>query len=837
MVGADKTSGRERDRMKSKTSNPVTAEVVFPMPAGGPYTYQVPKDYIERVEPGVRVIAPLRSRVLTGMVVESRKKGPTPGIRLKPLQEVVDDRPLLGEDLLRLVHWLAEYYFCELGEALHAVVPGVFFAKGDRRIRLNDKGLAEPSGLSRTQLKVWECLKAGPLSLRSRLRARFGAGRVASTLRKLAAQGLIVEEDYRPVLPREKKCTLVEAVENIPEREELNRLLERSPRQRECFELLKSLAHPVELNLLTGQLGYSRSVADALVVKGLATFSLGHLDRDRLNPFEFPPEETPQPKPSDAQAEVIDKIVSSLEEKIVFLLRGVTGSGKTLVYLEALKPLIETGRQAIVLVPEIALTPQTTGRFRAVFGDSVAVLHSGLSAGERYDIWRGICQGRYSIAVGARSAVFAPFPNLGMIIIDEEHENTYKQSDTLPRYHAREVAIRRMSEAGGQVLLGSATPSLESFHNAAAGKYSLLELAERAAGRLLPEVHIYDLRKKWVSQGRNLLTSALVKEIGFAMESRGQVLLLLNRRGYSNLLICEECGQVLMCPHCRISLTVHRRINRLLCHYCGYRQQIIERCPICGAKALEPLGAGTEAVENGLKQHYPGRVIDRMDMDTTGGRWSHHEILDRLRTHATDILVGTQMIAKGLDFPEVVLVGVVNADTGMNLPDFRATERTFQLLAQVAGRTGRGERGGEVFIQTFAPDHPAVKFAVRHDYLGFAKRELEVRKAAVYPPFVRLVNVIFSGRNERVVESWALSAATFIEGLIEAKNLAERLEAVGPAPCALEKIRGRYRWHLILKSRSRTVFDTVGTYLVRKLKPPRKGACRLVLDRDPVSLM
>jgi len=824
--------------MKADKADTPTAEVVFPMPAGGPYTYRVPEGSLERVEPGVRVIAPLRSRLLTGIVFEIRKAGPPPGIRLRNLIEVVDDYPLLGKDLLSLVHWLAGYYFCELGEALRVVLPGVFFAAGDRRIRLTGYGTGEPGGLTGTQLKVWEYMKAHPGSLRrSRLRARFGAARLSSALRKLNSLGLIEEEDYRPVLPRQKKLLLVEAVQDLPEQEELDKLLQRSPRQLECLELLRSFSHPVELDLLTSRLDYSRQVVKALADKGLASFSQRRLDSPRMTRFEFPQYESPHPRPSPAQAGVIEKIVSALDRKKVFLLHGVTGSGKTLVYLEALKPVIEAGRQAIVLVPEIALTPQTTGRFRAVFGDRVTVLHSGLSAGERYDIWRQIRRGEFQIAVGARSTAFAPFDNLGMIIIDEEHESTYKQSDTLPRYHAREVALRRMSEASGPVLLGSATPSLESFHNAASGKYDLLELPERAAGRLLPQVRIYDLRKRWARLGRNLLTPALLKEIGFALEAQGQVLLLLNRRGFSNLLICEECGQVLMCPHCRISLTAHRRLNRLLCHYCGHAQPLAECCPTCGNESLEPLGAGTEAVESGLREHFPERVVDRMDMDTTGGKWSHHEILDRLHTRSTDILVGTQMIAKGLDFPDVVLVGVVNADTGMNLPDFRATERTFQLLAQVAGRTGRGERGGEVFIQTFTPDHAAIKAAVNHDYLRFAERELEVRKAAGYPPFVRLVNVIFSGKNEKVVASWAVSGARFVEGLIAYKNLSGSLQAVGPAPCALEKIRGRYRWHLILKSPSRAVLDSVGAYLRKKLRPPGSADCRLVLDRDPSSLM
>ncbi|MEA2064238.1 MAG: primosomal protein N', partial [Gemmatimonadota bacterium] len=612
--------------------------------------------------------------------------------------------------------------------------------------------------------------------------------------------------------------------------------LERSPRQAECLELLRSLSHPVEQSLLAGRMGFSHQVVNGLVAKGLAVRRQKPVSRDPLSSIELPPYKVP--RPSKAQAGVIEEIVSSLDQQKIFLLHGVTGSGKTLVYLDALKPVLEAGRQAIVLVPEIALTPQTTGRFRAVFGDRVAVLHSALSDGERYDIWRQIRTGdRYRIAVGARSAVFAPFDNLGMIIIDEEHEHTYKQSDTAARYHARQVALKRMSQAGGPVVLGSATPSLESFHKARTGTYSLLELPDRAAGRPLPEVRIHDLRRQWVRSGRSLLSGALKKEIGFALEAGGQVLLLLNRRGYSGLLICAECGHVVTCPHCMISLTVHRRISSMLCHYCGHRRQIPACCPVCAADALEPLGSGTEQVESSLREIFPERVIDRMDMDTTGGKWSHHEILERLRTGATDILVGTQMIAKGLDFPDVLLVGVVNADTGMNLPDFRATERTFQLLAQVAGRTGRGERGGEVFIQTFSTGHPAITAAVGHDYEGFAGRELKVRKSASYPPYSLLVNVIFTGENEQVVRAWALEAASFVRGLIKARDLSGRLYALGPAPCAIEKLRGRFRWHLILKSQSHAVLGRVGAYLQQKLKPPGRGACRLVLDRDPLSLM
>ncbi len=808
------------------------ANVVFPMPRGGPYTYLAPEGHEQPLLPGIRVVAPFGRRILTGIVVEANVTPPK-GIRLKRLKAIIDDHPLVPQELLDLARWISRYYFCDFGEAIRAVVPGIFMRVGDQRIRLVE-GI-KPAGikLSDLQGKIFDILLAEGQLLRSRLTKRLKSKSLSQSLASLAEMGLIEITDHLPLLPKARLRTMVEACKETPD-DELKGLLTRAPRQHECLKFLQGMAGPVELSLLT-RFNFSSAIVGVLAQKGLINKYQVYDPRDPFRHVNFPDYQAPEPSPD--QKEVIGNLEESMDSHKVFLLHGVTGSGKTLVYIELLRPVLEAGKQAIVLVPEIALTPQTTGRFRAVFGPRVTVLHSGLSDGERYDIWRQISQGKYSIAVGARSAVFAPFNNLGIIIIDEEHEHTYKETEHIPRYHAREVATWRMSRAGRPVILGSATPSLESYHRARQGDYLLLELPERARGFPMPQVNIFDLRKGWSKKKPSLVGERLSKEIDFALQAKGQVLLLLNRRGFNIFMICEECGQVAECRQCRISLTLHRRLNRLLCHYCGTQAPILSACPACGSKRLVPMGVGTEQVESILKEKFPDRVIDRMDSDTTGGKWSHHKILERLRSGATDILVGTQMIAKGLDFPNVLLVGVVNADTAMNLPDFRATERTFGLLAQVAGRTGRGERGGEVIIQTFRPAHPAITAAVTHDYPSFAKKELAIRRDAEYPPFVNLLNVIFTGRDEKVLSSFADKTADKLEELSKDRSLAGQLTVLGPAPCPLEKLRGRYRYHLIVKSKSDEAIEHAGAFLARSVKPPGKGNCRMILDRDPSSLM
>ncbi|MBW7997611.1 MAG: primosomal protein N' [Candidatus Glassbacteria bacterium] len=810
-----------------------TADVVYPIPGGGPYTYLLPDGFEGELAAGCRVVGSLGRRVLTGVVTETGTVPPA-GVRLKKLSAVIDERPLVPSELLELARWIGEYYLCEPGEALRAVVPGIFLRVGDRMVRMLVDEIPLLNNFTRFQIKLLQLLedRRERQLLESALARRLKVKSLGPGLAELAGAGIVKVTDHLPILPRERSRTMVKATENITS-QEAEKLLARSPRQRECLEYLKGMNAPVELSLLS-RLNFSSAVVGALAARDLVDKYEVYDPRDPFRTVDFPDYQLPQP--SAGQLKVIDTILRGADSHGVHLLHGVTGSGKTLVYMELLRPLLKQGKQAIILVPEIALTPQTTGRFRAVFGGQVAVLHSGLSEGERYDIWRQIRSGHYQVAVGPRSAVFAPFDNLGLIVIDEEQEHTYKQ-DTTPRYHAREVAIARMRRAGGTVLLGSATPSLESFQRTRDGDYTLHELPERVKGLPLPEVSISDLRRGYAKDGSHIVGDKLLTEIGWAVESGGQVLLLLNRRGFHSFVLCEDCGEVVGCPHCRISLTVHRRLNRLVCHYCDHQSRIAQRCPACESEQLVMMGMGTEQVESLLQKHFSELTIDRMDMDTTGGKWSHHEILERLRRGETDILVGTQMIAKGLDFPNVLLVGVVNADTAMNLPDFRATERTFGLLAQVAGRTGRGEQGGEVVIQTYNPSHPAVRCAVDHDYRSFASQELALRREAGYPPFVSLLNVIISGRDEPTVKFFADRTAEQLLGYLGKRSIKEKITVLGPAPCPLEKLRGRYRYHLILKSEDSAPIGTIGSWISRNARPPSKGNCRLTLDRDPLSLM
>jgi primosomal protein N' (replication factor Y) len=542
----------------------------------------------------------------------------------------------------------------------------------------------------------------------------------------------------------------------------------------------------------------------------------------------------------------------------VFLLHGITGSGKTLVYIELLRRVLAAGRTAIVLVPEIALTPQTVDRFRGVFGDQVAVLHSALGEGERYDEWLALKRGEKRIAVGARSAIFAPLTNLGAIVVDEEHEATYKQAEA-PRYHAREVAVVRARLEGATVVLGSATPSLESWANAEARKYRLLTLPDRAGAGRLPTVEVLDLRMDGERHGaaragtrgapgmagapatfRSAYRAVFSDVLDVAMHERiergEQTILLLNRRGYSPFVQCGDCGDVATCPDCSITLTYHRMPERLVCHYCLHREEPRERCARCRGVTLRQRGMGTQQVERLLAERFPAARVARMDVDTTSGKWAHAEILDRVGRGDVDILLGTQMIAKGLDFPNVTLVGVIDADVGINLPDFRASERCFQLLAQVAGRAGRGPKGGRVLIQTRLPGHHAVRCAVTHDYHAFVREELGGRETPPYPPVTRLANVVFSGTSEVAVADFAQRGAEWLRALV-ARHAPESVSLIGPAPCAVERIKTRWRWHVLLKADVPKDLTRIGRYFLERFEVPKIAQLRVAFDRDPVSLL
>ena len=746
-------------------------EVALPVPLFQTFTYELnPED--DRVPVvGSRVVVPFRNRKEMGICLGA-STGTAPK-KLKRVIEVPDDSPALDSRMVELCRWMADYYVVPLGVALRSALPAAL------------TGALQPQPARKTHRVV--------------------------TLR----------EDLPTLTHREKAFA-------------------RAPQQRAVFELLESLGGSSTLEHLQGQLQFSPSVLKALEKRGLIRVDAEEIDRD---PFATRPGiSSKRLDPTRPQTDAIERITGAAAGEI-FLLHGITGSGKTLVYIEVLREIVDVrGQTAIVLVPEIALTPQTVDRFRAVFGDRIAVLHSALSDGERYDAWLALKRGDKRIVVGARSAIFAPLENLGAIIVDEEHEASYKQGEN-PRYHAREVAIVRAKFENAVVVLGSATPSLESWTNAASGKYTLLSLPDRVGGGKLPHVEVVDLRHRAVlaegSSGPDTGYSAVIREeldkaLSETLRKGEQSILLLNRRGYSSFVQCNDCGDVVVCPNCSITLTLHRAPERLLCHYCAHQEVLRSRCTRCGGETLKHRGLGTQQVERLICDRFPTARIARMDVDTTSGKWAHAEILDRVGAGNVDILLGTQMIAKGLDFPNVTLVGVVDADVGINLPDFRASERCFQLLSQVAGRAGRGPKGGKVLIQTRVPSHHAVRCAVTHDYRTFVAEELEGRIKPPYPPNLRLVNIVFSGTNSGATATLATKGADWLRDLIDAHTTGD-VALIGPAPCPIERVKTRWRWHVLLKSQNAGELTRVSRYFMERFDVP--AALRVTLDRDPVALL
>ena len=622
----------------------------------------------------------------------------------------------------------------------------------------------------------------------------------------------------------ERVLALTAVLPSLLERE---RAFKRAPKRRLAYEALEAIGGSAPVRHLITRLGLSRAALDGLVAQGLARYAEVAQARDPFAGLSSPP----PPDLTADQRRVVAGILATPVETPV-LIAGVTGSGKTLVYLDVLRSVVATGGGAILLVPEIALTPQTVARVRGVFGDQVAVLHSGLSDGERADAWRALRRGERRVAVGPRSAVFAPVQRLGVIVVDEEHESSYKQA-TAPRYHARDAALERARLEGARVILGSATPSLETLHLAATGKLARFDLPDRIGARPLPPVEVIDLRSAArVPDARGVPWSeALDEAVRGALGRREQVILLLNRRGFATYLQCPACGDVRVCPRCAIALTVHQTPPALRCHYCGHEEPIPTVCGACGKETQRMRGLGTQQLEHFVGLRFPGARIARMDLDTTSTKWAHHRVLERMAQGQVDILLGTQMIAKGLDFPNVTVVGVVDADTALHLPDFRAAERTFQLVAQVAGRAGRGLKGGRVYVQTRLPDHHAIRAAAAHSVVQFAAAELPLRVAPhpAYPPHVALARFVAShedpGRAQRAAErvaTWLIRA--------NVERLSGALSVLGPAPCPIERLKGRWRWHVLVKAAEPRAIGRV----VRALGARARG---LVVDRDPVSLL
>lgn len=777
------------------------AKVIVDVPVSRtnrPFDYLVPDWLAPLLAEGSRVVVPFGPRKLQGYVIEVAELPSQQGAgefadvsKLREVLEVLDDVPPLTAELLRLAEWMSHQYLCPWVMAIQAMIPAVLKGKSEKWLvatPLLTEEIASSSPL------LAELLKRREMPL-AEAEKQFAA-HMSHVPGWIKAGWLATEYQVKDRVTRKQVSyvTLLLAPDQVePAIQSLSRRSEQMKRALEHLSLFAG--QPVSLKEMTEVTGVSRSTLKSLEQKGWVKVEQLEVYRDPYAHRRFAKAEkhmfTPQ---QQAVYAPIEKAIGQ-GEFASFLIHGVTGSGKTEIYMEAIEQTLAQGKEAIFLVPEISLTPQMVERFKGRFGNSVAVLHSALSQGERYDEWRKIIRQQVKVVVGARSAIFAPFRNLGLIVIDEEHESSYKQEET-PRYHARDVAMWRARETNSALIMGSATPSLETYALATRGRYQLLTMNERVGNRPLPEVHVVDMRDELREENRSMFSRTLYRMMEERLAKREQIVLFLNRRGFSTFVMCRSCGYTLRCIHCDISLTYHRTNHTARCHYCGYTIHQPSHCPECQSSHIRFFGTGTQKVEAELANLFPGIRVIRMDVDTTARKGAHEELLNKFRTGQGDVLLGTQMIAKGLDFPRVTLVGVIAADTSLHLPDFRAAEKTFQLLTQVGGRAGRHELAGDVVIQTYTPEHYSIQHATRHDYAAFYQEEMLQRKRTGYPPYYRLVLINFSHEDLPMVIRAGQSVAEFLR-----PRLAASTQLLGPVASPIPRIKDRFRFQLMLKYR------------------------------------
>ncbi|MDZ4798805.1 MAG: primosomal protein N' [Bryobacteraceae bacterium] len=802
---------------------PTYADIALPVPLDQAFTYLLPQTLRHRVNVGSRLIVPFGPRKLTGIAI--RVHDVDPGIQTREAWRLLDEEPVLETHLIELGRWIASYYCAPIGEVLRVMTPLTGEIHSSKVWSLTDSGrdatrqlllgaddsdpvvsllrLLESRALSESYLK-----KKVPESMR--------------LLKSLQKKGMVSMEDVkegRDPLRAAAERLRVTAAQTRPE-------LKLKKQERELLAYLE--LHPGEHNLkeLDGMVKGASESARALARRGLLTLTM---EETAMSPYPFKAPPTLNPH----QVSAFQALRTSVESGQfgAFLLQGVTGSGKTEVYLKAIESTLAVGRSALLLVPEIALTPAMAGQFHHRFGGRVAILHSAFHDSERAEQWRRIRSGAAGVVVGTRSGVFAPVQNLGLIIVDEEHDGSYKQQDT-PRYNGRDVAVMRARQASATVVLGSATPSLESRYNVERGKYTLLELPERVEKRPMPEVTLIDMRTEFLeTHKQGTFSRRLLDAVTERLAAKEQVIILHNRRGFSSFCACRSCGERLQCVNCSVTLTYHRRDRRMLCHYCSYAEKVPDKCPKCTSEYVYFLGTGSERVEDELHTHFPEARIARLDRDTVTGKRHFETILSSFRERAYDILVGTQMIAKGHDIPNVTLVGVVSADIGLGMPDFRSAERTFQLLTQVAGRAGRGELPGQVLVQTINPDHYAIEYAAQQDFDGFYNREIQFRKAMRYPPFAALANVLLRS----VKQEDAVRMAAEIAHLLIPPP--ENTRVLGPAEAPVPKLKSEFRQQLLIKAASRKTLNETLNLLRRYGQEHKWGPTALVIDVDPLSLL
>ena len=810
---------------------PQFCDVAVPVPLDATFTYRIPENSPEPVVGG-RVVVPFREKRLCGIATELHDREPK--FTTRRLSQVLDSTPSLTSELMQLGRWITQYYIAPIGEVFRTMLP--LSAEFRRMVgyRITDKGIAalhaaatggsslrsqEPLEHQDLEYAVLNRLADGEIVREATLRSV--AGTTKSVLQSMLRKKWLAREDLSDVRDASRTITFA-TLKKVDGKLNANqqtivKFLRGQEGQRASLEAIRELAVP----RTTLQTLLRRSIIE--LTEEAAEFHVSGLKPRKLE-FLFTP----------AQKSALDAIVGSVDQHqfLPMLLHGVTGSGKTAVYLSAMQAVLAKGRSAILLVPEIGLTPAVAADLHQIFGDEVAILHSALSDDERAEQWKRIRNCDSHIVVGTRSAVFAPVPDLALIVVDEEHDHSYKQEE-MPRYHARDVAVMRGKMCNAAVVLGSATPSLETYHNAVQGKYRLLELPERIEKRPLPEVEVRDMREEFHrAQKDEVLSSKLVEEIGERLARHEQVMVLLNRRGYSAFVLCRECGESVQCKNCAIAMTYHKREHRLVCHYCGHMRPAPKTCPKCGSEYVQYLGAGSEKLEHILHGLFPRARIARLDRDTVRGRDDFERILSALHAGEIDLLVGTQMIAKGHDVANVTLVGVVGSDAALSFPDFRAAERTFQLLTQVAGRAGRGDTPGKVVLQTFFPDHYAIQYAAAHDYHGFYEKEIRFRSWMHYPPFNAVSNILV--RSQKLEEALAWSG---ILGKWFAGTRLEGVRVMGPAAAAIVRLKTDYRYHFLLKSASRERMNSVLRAMLDHADEKKIPRNHLVVDVDALSLI
>jgi primosomal protein N' (replication factor Y) len=807
------------------------AEVAVNSPGSrSTFCYAIPPGL--NISAGQAVWVPFGSRVIQGIVLRLSDE---PAVEeTKEIAGIVADFPLLSPIQIKLAQWISEHYFAPPFDALALMLPPGFERRAITCFQLTDSQVDLP--LTPEQRQVLHIMREKNKTSLSELEKAIGKRKARQITDQLLARQLITKTlELEKARIKPKTLPYIKLVANREEIEVAKARLDKSRayKQAELLEFLTGQTHPIAISELRKRFNVSPATIKALESCHLVLVERLRVRRDPLSHLSL----TTSPPPvltSSQQAawesiqDVIMKGAKQPSKPPVFLLFGVTGSGKTEIYLQALAQVIAAGRRGICLIPEIALTQQTVERFAKRFPGRVAVLHSGLSPGEQFDEWQWIMEGNCDVVIGPRGALFAPLTSLGLIIIDEEHEWTYKQEDKSPRYHARDVAIKLAQLSDAVVIMGSATPDIGSFHKAQQGEYYLVELKERITPRgysPLPAVSIVDLREELKAGNTSLFSRSLLAAMKETLAQGEQIILFLNRRGTATFVRCRSCGFVFRCPRCSIALTYHSVERKLICHRCRYSIPVSQSCPQCFRRHLRFLGIGTQRIEEEVRHFFPEARLLRWDRDVITKRYAHEELLKNFRDHKADVLIGTQMIAKGLDLPQVTLAGIISADTGLNFPDFRSSERTFQLLCQVAGRAGRGVKAGKVIIQTYSPDNYTIEAAAKHDYLGFYHKEIDYRRRYNYPPFSQLVRLVYSHTDEELCHREVERVYRLILDEKARKGMID-FNVIGPVPTFAFRARGRYRWQLFLRGPDLT-------QLLSQLILPRGWT----IDVDPVGIV